>query len=80
MKHIHTERFEIGIHDDRLRGWFEDKELGDELGGCLWFEADGTLYDYDGVYMVPLEVLAALKAEGFDVEAMEDGHVNNDLS
>jgi len=80
MKHIHTERFEIGIHDDRLRGWFEDKELGDELGGGLWFEADGTLYDYDGVYMVPLEVLAALKAEGFDVEAMEDGHVNNDLS
>ncbi len=80
MKHIHTERFEIGIHDDRLRGWFEDKELGDELGGGLWFEADGTLYDYDGVYMVPLEVLSALKADGFDVEAMEDGHVNNELS
>jgi len=30
--------------------------------------------------MVPLEVLYALKAEGFDVEAMEDNHVNNDLS
>jgi len=80
MKHIYTERFEIGIHDDRLRGWFEDNELGDELGGGLWFEADGTLYDYDGVYMVPLEGLYALKAEGFDVEAMEDNHVNNDLS
>jgi hypothetical protein len=80
MKTLHTERFEIGIHDGRLRGWFEHNELGDECGGGLWFEADGTLYDYDGVYMIPLEVLAALKAEGFNVESMEDSHVNNDLA
>ena len=80
MKRIYTENFEVGIHDDRKHGWFEHNELGDECGGGLWFEDDGTLYDYDGVYMIPLEVLAALKAEGFDVEAMEDGHVKNDLS
>jgi hypothetical protein len=84
MKTINTKRFEVGIHDKVegviRTGWFEHNELGDEYGGTLWFEDDGTLYDYDGVYMVPLEVLTALKAEGFNVERMEDDHVNNELS
>lgn len=80
MKTINTERFTIGIHKSGLHGWFEHKTIGDELGGSLCFEEDGTLYDYNGVYMVPLEVLTALKAEGFNVEGMEDGHINNELS
>ena len=84
MKTINTARFEVGIHDKVegviRTGWFEHHEYGDEYGGMLWFEDDGTLYDYDGVYMVPLEVLTALKAEGFNVESMEDAHVNNELS
>ena len=78
MKTVQTKNFEVGIHDDRKNGWFEHNEHGDECGGGLWFEDDGTLYDYDGVYVIPLEVLGALKAEGFNVDSMEDDHVNND--
>jgi hypothetical protein len=44
MKTINTKRFEVGIHTDRKHGWFEHHEHGDEYGGGLWFEADGTLY------------------------------------
>ena len=78
MKTVQTKNFEVGYHDDRKNGWFEHNQLGDEFGGGLWFEDDGTLYDYDGVYVIPLEVLGALKAEGFNVDSMEDDHVNND--
>jgi hypothetical protein len=67
MKTLHTARFEVGIHDDRKHGWFEHNELGDECGGGLWFDNDGALIDYDGVYELPSEVVQALATEGFDV-------------
>jgi len=75
MKTINTARFEVGIHDKvegviRI-GWFEHNELGDEYGGTLWFEDDGTLYDYDGIGgYLPKEILDALEAEGFKVDDM----------
>lgn len=64
---VHTENFEVGIHDDKRRGYFEHNELGDECGGGLWFH-DGALIDYDGVYELPREVIRTLAANGIDVE------------
>ena len=48
------------------------------MRGNLWFDPDGTLYDYDGVPQVPLEILLALKAEGFNTIRMEDDHVDTE--
>ena len=70
--------FEIGIHEDKLKGWFEHNTLGDECGGGLWFDPDGTLYDYDGIYRIPLEVLESLKSNGFNTESMEEDHVDTE--
>lgn len=71
MKTINTKRFEVGIHDDRKRGWFEHHEYGDEYGGGIWFDDDGVLYDYDGIGgYLPAEILDALQAEGFNVDDM----------
>ena len=80
---IETEHFVIKVNKQLdlttgPQGDFEHKE-GD-VKGALWIEDDGTLYDYDGVYMVPMEVLLGLKAAGFNTQNMEDGHVNNDLA
>jgi hypothetical protein len=77
-KTLNTEHFTIGIHKGGLHGWFEHNTLGDECGGGLWFDPDGTLYDYDGVYRIPLEVLEALKANGFNTESMEEDHVDTE--
>ena len=49
-----------------------------DVRGNLWFDPDGTLYDYDGVPQVPLEILLALKAEGFNTIRMEDDHVDTE--
>ena len=75
MKTINTKRFEVGIHDKTegviRTGWFEHHEYGDEYGGMLWFNDDGTLYDYDGIGgYLPAEILDALQAEGFNVDDM----------
>lgn len=67
---IVTADFEVGIHEDGLRGWFEHKEEGDECGGGLWFEEqDGklALIDYDGTFNLPRQVSQALVDAGFIV-------------
>ncbi len=47
------------------RLWFEHLEHGDECGGGLWFE-DRELIDYDGVGVLPLEIVDALESMGFN--------------
>lgn len=46
-------------------GWFEDKKLGDENGGGLWFDLDMKLQDYDGVYFLPDDVRNQLRLNNF---------------
>lgn len=52
-------------------GWFDHYDGGE--GGRLWFDraADGTLTlrDYDGVFALPLGVIAALRGAGVAVDA-----------
>lgn len=68
---IHTPKYTVGVFDCNTRGWFEHNELGDECGGGLWFN-NLELYDYDGVYMLPSEVLESLEANGYNVQQMRE--------
>jgi len=66
-----TDNFEIGITDDGKNGYFEHNEFGDELGGGLWFK-DGAIYDYDGVFNLPDEVVVELKKRGVDISYVQE--------
>lgn len=72
--HINTEHFEIGIDQDAVYGYFEHNTLGDECGGGLWFERqeDGLweLTDYDGVAVLPKEVIQALRENRIVVDPL----------
>ena len=57
----------VGIKDDKSRGWMEYD--GETMGG-LWFE-DMVLTDYDGVFDIPKQVVALLKAHGYDCSGVE---------
>ncbi len=70
-------KFEIGIDEHAAYGYFEHEELGDECGGGLWFDKEGeklVLRDYDGVYSLPNDVIAAIEEMGHDASyAKDDG-------
>jgi hypothetical protein len=59
----------VEIDSDSQYGYFEHRD-GSE-GGGLWFEGDKDtgleLTDYDGVYVLPRPVVAALRAHGVTV-------------
>lgn len=79
---IKTEEFVITVNENLElssgpHGNFVGKTIKD-IKGNLWFDPDGTLYDYDGVATIPSEVLLALKVEGFDTQNMENNHVDTD--
>lgn len=57
--------FEIGV--GVVHSWFEHKELGDECAGCLWFDENKNLIDYDGVYWLPTEVIEKFTALGYNM-------------
>jgi hypothetical protein len=63
--------FRVGIDEAELYGYWEHKD-GSE-GGGLWFErldnGQLDLIDYDGDYMLPMLVIAALRASGVSVDA-----------
>ena len=59
-------KFEVQIDPEASYGWFEHDELGDECGGGLWFDQK-DLMDYDGVFELPNDVIAAIKQLGFTV-------------
>lgn len=64
---IHTKHFTIELSTDGQSGTFEHNDLGDECGGGLLFE-DGELVDYDGVAVLPREVITALREHGIIVD------------
>ena len=65
-KVTNTGNFEVALATDGTYGYFEHNELGEELGGGLWFK-DGAIYDYDGVYELPSEVVVELENRGVDI-------------
>ena len=66
---LRTLNFDITIWGPENRGYFEHHELGDNCAGELVFE-DGELYDYDGVFELPKEVVKAVETAGFFVDEM----------
>ncbi len=51
--------YEVVINEDKKTGWFEHNRFGDEVAGGLWFE-DNELVDYDGVMILPKEVICII--------------------
>jgi hypothetical protein len=66
MTKYETENFEVVLLGPD-RGYFEHHEMGDECGGGLWMDS-GELIDYDGVYMLPAEVLEVLERAGVNCD------------
>ena len=60
-----TENYEVALNNNGDSGYFEHLEFGDMQSGGLWFD-NGELYDYDGVYELPKEVVQELKNRGVD--------------
>ena len=67
-----TDRYEVALATDGATGYFEHNTLGDLLGGGLWFK-DGAIYDYDGVYELPSEVVTELEVRGVDISYLKEG-------
>ena len=65
-KVTNTGNFEVALATNGKYGYFEHNELGDLLGGGMWFR-DGAIYDYDGVYELPVEVVTELEVRGVDI-------------
>lgn len=66
MTKYETEHYEVVLLGPE-RGYFEHSELGGECGGGLWMD-QGELIDYDGVYMLPAEVLEVLERAGVNCD------------
>lgn len=64
---IHTKHYVVTVSSDGASGDFEHTVLGDECGGNLLFE-DDALVDYDGVAVLPREVITALREHGITVD------------
>jgi len=82
---LETDSYCIEVEPDKLHGYFEHNEEGDNQAGELLFERGPTpvlaaslpggrlrLIDYDGVFEWPKEVIDALKGIGVDVSNVED--------
>jgi len=67
---LSTNKFEIWISTTTKYGWFEDKIIGDENGGGLWFDEDMQLQDYDGVYFLPDDVRNQLMRNNYITQEM----------
>lgn len=63
---ISTPTFTVKVDPAAHYGYFEHDELGDECGGGLWFDGK-CLTDYDGVFVLPQEVIRGLRDGGFHV-------------
>lgn len=72
-----TANYEIKIDTNANYGYFEHHTLGDERGGGLWFEKESfenaqgfrlNLIDYDGVAVLPKQVIAWLREQGIFVD------------
>ena len=63
-KHIQAQGFDVKVDTAANYGCFEHDEHGEDLGGGLWFEGK-NLVDYDGVMVLPEEVVSILLEMGF---------------
>ncbi len=72
-KVTNTGNYEVALATNGTYGYFEHNELGEELGGGLWFK-DGAIYDYDGVYELPAEVVKELKDRGVDISYLTEDY------
>ena len=63
--------YTIEIDTTEHYGCFEHNKLGDESAGGLWFDDNGVLVDYDGVFELPHSVVGSLKFMGF---TLDDDH------
>ena len=70
-KVTNTGNYEVALATNGTYGYFEHNELGEELGGGLWFK-DGAIYDYDGVYELPSEVVVELENRGVDITYLKE--------
>ena len=73
MDILSTDEFEIKVWKSKGsnfvdRGSFEHNLLGEDNGGGLWFDPEGRLVDYDGVYQLPAKVIDVLLSEDFIVQ------------
>jgi hypothetical protein len=66
-KELQVGKFEIKIDTQAGYGCFEHDVHGEDLGGGLWFECN-RLYDYDGVYSLPEEVIEGIEKLGLDAD------------
>jgi len=67
---LSTNKFEIWINTEAKYGWFEDKIVGGENGGGLWFDKDMQLEDYDGIYFLPNDVRNQLMRNNYITQEM----------
>ena len=70
-KVTNTDHFEVALATDGEYGYFEHNELGELNGGGMWFK-DGAIYDYDGVYELPSEVIVELEIRGVDISYLKE--------
>lgn len=82
-KITNSENFIIKINQDLSsskgpHGSFVHHKFKD-VKGDLWFDPDRTLYDFDGVAIVPTEVIDELKRQGFNMSYAEDDHTDTDV-
>lgn len=65
--------YRYGLTSKMLENWlyFEHDVLGDEQGGNVYFDPDTlSVYDYDGFYDLPADVLAWLEQHKFNTEEL----------
>ena len=79
-KMTNSDNFIIKINQDLSlskgpHGSFAHHKFKD-VKGDLWFDPDRTLYDFDGVAIVPMEVIDELKRQGFNMSYAEDDHID----
>ena len=70
-KITNTENYEVALNNNGDSGYFEHLLKGDMQSGGLWFD-NGELYDYDGVYELPKEVIKELKNRGVNTSYAEE--------
>lgn len=64
---VQVGHYEVAIDKEQQYGYFEHDELGDEMGGGLWFE-NNELVDFDGVYELPKKVIEGIEQLGFNAD------------
>jgi len=68
MKPITTKNYEIFFN----KAYFEHNAYGEDEAGSMWFNSNGVLTDYDGVFELPKEIIAAFEQLGYNMDWAKD--------